>query len=451
MNHRIHRLTFDLVSGQSNALLLARDGTGHPVLRGSAIAGVLRHAFERAESPHSSPQFFGDTPQAGSSGSPTRSALEVPDCPLDLGQAAVTERTHHLRDRHRGRVTHGGLYAGESCPPGTRTTVTLWLEDRRESPDKALGFLEKLAGLIQNGLHFGGRAARGIGFAELDGYLVHHLYDLNQLDDHAAYLDDHRIWREHGGLGGGTTLSAETENAKTLHITCRLGVPRGQDILVGDGQGIEFESEPQRVIAADGNAYWRLPGSTLRGLFRSWVARLAAREGRPVADNLERHRQRVEAGEELKGDDLGWCFEPQNILAHQNCPVARLFGSLHKVGRIHIRDAFCPISESEHERRPRMHVGIDQLTGGYVEHLLFDGVVLTSPVAFPVAIRVDQPTEDEARWLAQTLRSLDIGLLRVGSSKSAGRLSLQQPPEARGPFAEIFNAIQPCLNKEEWE
>jgi len=456
MNCRVHRVTFTLLfpsgvapgeGSTSNLLRIARNGKGQVILRGTALAGVLRHAWDRAygsQAGFETDRFFGSAATA------ERSPLQVPDCVLDPGDEPAAERTFHLRDRHLGRVAEGGLFSLEACPPGTRADVTLWFHDREDEPGLPAEFLKKLLGLLRDGLTFGGSASRGLGLAELDGEPRHRSYDLTDLDELAAWLDDHRAWCLGESLAAGTVLPLSEGNGDALRVTVTLGIPRGQDLLVGNGQGLDYEAEPQRVTAADGKDYWCLPGSTLRGLFRAWVARLIAREGRPVADSHERHLERVRLGIPLRGDAFGTCFEPDDPSAHDRCPVASLFGSFHKAGRIHITSGYAPVSDDDSETQARMHVAIDQITGGAAEHLLFDNAVLTAPVAFKIQMRVETPTEEEARWLAETLRALDLGLLRVGSAKSSGRLSLKGPPEATGPYADVFTAIQPQLEEEEW-
>ena len=60
-----------------------------------------------------------------------------------------------------------------------------------------------------------------------------------------------------------------------------------------------------------------------------------------------------------------------------------------------------------------------------------------------MTIVLKNPAEDEARWIAQCLRALDMGLIRVGSSKGAGRLALAEPPQAKGPFKELIADVKP--------
>jgi hypothetical protein len=183
------------------------------------------------------------------------------------------------------------------------------------------------------------------------------------------------------------------------------------------------------------------------------VSRLAAREGKPVADSTRRFLDQGPG----KGDDAAWGFDekevrtakqarlastPSNWKAELPCPVLRLFGSSYRKGRIHVSDAVALVAGTGEQYR--VHVAVDRVTGGANEGMLFDNRVLTSPVAFTLTLLVDDPDPDEARWLASSIRSIDRGILRLGSSKAAGRLALAAPPEAAGPHAELFTRIQPC-------
>lgn len=458
---------------QSNRILVARNGKGNPVLRGSSLAGVLRNAWRQHlgvenhapditaldKAPEVTHWFGASAEHDGD----VESRLWVSDCILDTGQtgADATERTHHLRthhlrDRHLGRVADGGLFGLEACPPGTTTSLVLWLTDDHSAPagiPSGEDLLQGLAAALKTGLLVGGNSNRGIGLAELEGEVRVRRWNRADLDACADLLDTKRAWLDKEALPGGEVLERSAPSSTQLRISLALQVPRGQDILVGDGQGLDAESEPQRVTAADGQDYWRLPGSSLRGLFRSYITHLAAREGKTVADSLAKHRKRK--GKTVSGDALGWLFQEKedgkrvaHPELHDTHPVASLFGSLHKAGRLHIADAFCKVSQGETEKQKRMHVAVDAISGGAVEHLLFDNFVLTAPASFDVTVLVDNPTDDDARWLAQSIRALDAGYLRVGSSKSAGRLELGCPPAAIGPQADAFLAACQGAEKE---
>ncbi len=455
MTSEVHRLTLPLsfpegihpgAGRDGNALDIARDGTGAAVLRGTALAGALRSALSRTRSEDEAQRWFGaacgDLERADP-GLP--SPLRVPDVMLDHGQGGeAAVRTHIGRDRHTGAQIDGSLYTLASCPPGTTGTAVLWLHD--DDPG-ARELMQALVATVDAGLTLGGHAARGIGRARFRDRPRYRRFDLRTLEDHAAYLDEHRRWRAGEVPAGGEPIGPDVATERSrLRIDIELAVPRGQDLLVGDGIGFDVDVEPQRVRAADGKEHWRIPGSTLRGALRAWVTRLAAKAGQPVADSLERHEARRQRGEPLRGDDLSWGFVPPEERAASiddpgrvACPVMRLFGSGYQKGRVHVADALAPAGREQLRR----HVAVDRLTGGASDGLLFDNRVVPAKQRFAVTITVIDPSPEEAEWLVRSLQAIDMGLLRIGSSKSAGRLALARPPCATGPHAELFEAIQP--------
>ena len=459
MSH-VHTLSFQLVfpagiaageGSEYNVLRIARNGSGEPVLRGSSLAGVLRHAWmtNGADDAPSVDEIFGfaaNDSRAETDG--VDSALKVADCRLNIGHGQHVERTHHLRNRHTKSVVKRGLFSLQACPPLTTTQVVLWLNDQSESGSAGRKFMEFVVNRISAGMTFGGSSARGLGYAEIDGKAKYKCYDLGSLDDHAQYFDDHRVWRSSGAMPANCEeIEPQTIDFETAKITLKLGIPRGQDLLIGDGKGVDHEIEPQRVVAIDGMTYWRIPGASLRGALRSWISRLAARDGEVVADSLERLQTSQVLADEIKADDLGWCFLPQKSrfpLGEDEknpitCPVARLFGSLMTAGRIHIPDCFSPTEATDDDsllksEQVRMHVAVDRITGGAAESMLFQNTVLTHSknLQFEVTILVDKPSEKELDWIRRSIIALDLGVLRMGSSKSSGRLALVESPRITG-------------------
>ena len=438
-----------------NRLQIARDGQGRCVLRGTALAGALRHAWARSldlrSDAHEVARWFGC---ALSRDEDAPSLLRVGDAPLDTGGNDSLFRHHNAVDRHTGAVRERALFDVEALPPYTRCKVVLELAC--ETEQEGLGFLSGLIGLLSDGLVRGGSGARGIGRAELDGQVRYRCFDLTDLTRHAAFLDERYATSTGEHVADGERLEPVRGRGNALCVDLLLAVPRGQDLLVGDGQGLDYEMEPQRVRGSDGQHYWRLPGSSLRGVFRAWFSRLAARDGKEVADSAARYRQR---GGPASGDDVAWGFrdakerendletldvDPRRLDEVVHCPVMRLFGSSFARGRIHIGDSLVKLDpENEQERA---HVAVDSFTGGANEGFFFQNTVLHG-VSFPVSVTIERPTEEEAGWLARTLRALDMGVLRVGCSKSAGRLALAEKVSAVGPFSEALSDLEPMARE----
>ncbi|WP_020588455.1 RAMP superfamily CRISPR-associated protein [Desulfobacter curvatus] len=429
-----------------NQILLERNGKNEPVLRGSTIAGRLRHAFmtlpddffDRADLD----KIFGYSP-SGREDDITAGCLIVEDAILQQGKGKTEFRMCHLRDRHKGRVVDKGLFAVEMCPPGTRADLVLWLTS--EFCEETPWFARVVRAFLEQGMVFGGNGNRGLGMAKLRQTDVpaFYAYKLNDIDEYAAWLDA----RDGNVKMNGSLEIPRSDIPQTgLRISLAFNIPEGQDIIIGQGAGETRQAEPAVSIGYDGKPYWTIPGSTFHGLLRQWVTRLAARDGYHVTDATERYDPLVETN----GDMIGWCFDPDNADAHNNCPIAKLFGSLHRAGRVHCTGAFALAGEIPKKDvkqyagvQERTHVAIDPISGGAVNHMLFKTAVLTSEYKdlFKTDWHIEAPDEKEAEWIGRTIMAIDMGLIRIGSSKASGRLRLVKPPDVSGIHAEVITRM----------
>lgn len=469
---QLHRLVVPVVfpagvapgssKGDGNRLAVERR-TDAFVLRGTSTAGVLRHAYAafKGLDPYAKgvTHWFGHALGELGDGHVDRpSRVRVADAVLNVGKGRSAIRNHNSIERHTGAVRDGGLFSVEALPPGTTAELLLTLEC---DDSEGITFLEDLLQALASGLCMGGNGARGIGLVrwnEAKGSPMVRTFDLHSLDDHAAWLDESWAHRNGEPWTGGRALAGAPSTAD-LSVEIELTVPRGQDVCVGDDTSLDFQIEPQRVGHANGTELWRIPGSSLRGVMRAWVTRLAARaaqrgECNPPADSAARFVK----GGPASGDAIGWGFmtksdregaqdallEPTTQLdAIVSCPVMRLFGSLFSAGRVHITDFFSTEPVSERRLQGRKHVAVDRITGGANEGFLFAHRALLAGVHFKGTLVIRNPSALEARWLAETLRALDLGVLRVGSSKSSGRLALARTPIATGKHEDSFSTIVP--------
>jgi CRISPR/Cas system CSM-associated protein Csm3 (group 7 of RAMP superfamily) len=432
-------------------------------LRGTALAGVLRTAYTLWHGDEAARRWFGDRYDENQLHHP--SVLKVPTCRLQTSRNGsehfLAQRTHNLIDRHRGVVVEGGLFSLEACPPGTLAATRLWMKTGEE-PEDCRFFLTTLAKLFELGLTVGGSAARGIGLAELTKPCELREYNLSSIDDHAQWLQDRRNALCGACQSDGAALDQDQLDQlrppfARVKIQVRWGIPRGQDILVADGTGMDHDAEPKKAIGLDGEEYWHLPGSALRGPLRSWMARHSAvgaqepngssslsESSTTIADRRQRYEQFIqERGRAPRGNELGWLYEagkdrrripeagPGSDAAPPSCATGDLFGSLFRKGRIHVADAFAKC-EDESRTQVRQHVAIDAVTGGTQEGLLFDGEHLLPGEPFLTTILVDRPNGEQLQRLAAALVAVDQGLIRVGSSKASGRLSIVGPVEVTG-------------------
>lgn len=422
-------------ASSSNFTEIDKNGNDDAVIRGTAIAGVLRHAYSESFSKESSDDLFG-TVMDKNEGKLSR--IRFFDSVLITGDNGYIDiRTHNSVDRHWGRVTKSALFSLEACPPGTYTKLAI--EIYGESIDSLQKETKRIVTLLQKGLILGGNSNRGIGLMEISGKVKSRIFELQDTDDYSEYLNYKRRWK----LGEINTLKNTVEHniydteTDMLNIEVEFAIADGQDLLVADASGT---MQPQKVHAVDGKDYWRLPGASVRGVLKAFITNLAAKHGEKVAYSLEQLNKRDE-------DDIastqGWLFQKPREgrpELHKEYPVASLFGSLHAAGRLYISDSFIPVKDKGSQKRA--HVAVDSITGGAIEGMLFTNNVLTSEVcesaSFTTTIIIKHPVEKDIEWIVSALKAVDSGFLRLGSSKASGRLEIPKVPKALGKHEKKF-------------
>ncbi|PIE72281.1 MAG: hypothetical protein CSA20_08660 [Deltaproteobacteria bacterium] len=217
------------MGNSSNRQMIAKNGKDEILLRGSALAGVLRHTYARAINKKPDDEdvchWFG-CPQEEDIGK--EALVQVAD--LVLESQAVSERTHNLINRHTGAVVDKGLFSIEAVPPGSSGKLSITVNPnagrppseeptpetlKNDTPEGLImndtkEFTTLLAGYITDGLLVGGSSNRGIGRMEVDGKLHLQAFAMDQLDGIATFLDAQYRERRDGITVKGDTLNLST-------------------------------------------------------------------------------------------------------------------------------------------------------------------------------------------------------------------------------------------------
>ena len=439
--NNVYKITADVVfpegiapgaESRSNKKAVARNGKNETVLRGSALAGVLRSAYANQSGLKSHDDkvamWFGRGMEEEID---TGSILQIEDAVIK--SKSINERVHNMINRHTGAMVDSGLFSIEAIPPMASTTISITLKAGAGEVEKYKEFISTIVNILGNGLVTGGNRNRGIGRMEVKGDIFLRVFDIDTIDGLCNFMDAQYQERKTKALLSGEKQKI-VENTDVLKISLDFSIPRGEDLLIGDGQEMDYTLKPQSVMFADGTVHWRIPGSSLRGVIRAWMTRLAAREGLIIRDSIERWYEQYDESspEKYKPDMAGWGFidkkhqtEYQKDPALLKDPIMDLFGSMYKRGRIHITDSFAPMEE-EKDTQDRMHVAVDRFSGGANEGALFNNqVLIEKKLKFSVTIFLESPTEDEIKWLIKTFRAIHLGILLVGSSKGGGRLEIK--------------------------
>ncbi|MBQ7651503.1 MAG: hypothetical protein IJS15_11125, partial [Victivallales bacterium] len=263
-----HGFTIGGSNGKSNSLEIERDGEGNPVIRGSSMAGLLREAAVKAGYDSNDIEYyFGKALDSGDDRQ--ESQLIVHD--MTFPDATETSM-HNKMNRHTGSasVVNKALFSVERTAPGCFGNLFLQLRvDVESETNLSLEFLDFLAETLNGGAMVGGNSNRGGGLCRLkdNAYYVH-LYNLDDVEQTAEYLD--LVYSEEKKLSE-SDRRAVAYGGKRFTVQVGLQIPKGQDLLCAEGN----EMAPVETEDASGKRHWKIPGASLRGVFRGWFSRLA--------------------------------------------------------------------------------------------------------------------------------------------------------------------------------
>ena len=179
----------------------------------------------------------------------------------------------------------------------------------------------------------------------------------------------------------------------------------------------------------DGRNVYYLPGTSLKGVLRSHLERIA-RTLHPGSVCLPYYdpapRRGISVPVQAERQSYGCGFRSPSggrtdaapASYADSCAACRLFGSLKFGGRFSIGDAY-PLPEHEPKPETRNGVGIDRFTGGTVRRVLFDLQVLVGG-KFKASIRLTNFELWQLAGLHLLLTDLADEMIAVGSGRSRG-------------------------------
>ena len=220
---------------------------------------------------------------------------------------------------------------------------------------------------------------------------------------------------------------------KQLLNECRftLTVHTEGPVLIKSGHPMVFgpDMTPVRTYR-NGTMEVYLPGSSLKGVFRSHIEKVirTLKDGvvcnpfvrtDPDSENDQLvcpNYAEVSCGNkfETRQEDLS-----NEAVYLESCPACRLFGSTSFIGRVAISDAYLA-EDSRQKTEQRDGVGIDRLTGGAASGAKFDLEVVSSGVDFETDIYMRNFEVWQLGILMLIVTDLEDGLIRIGSGRSRG-------------------------------
>jgi len=188
------------------------------------------------------------------------------------------------------------------------------------------------------------------------------------------------------------------------------------------------------LTSRNGTAQVYLPGSSLKGTFRSHVEKVIAtlRPGAhlvcaPFASQSATNQSCGERFNRRKydGEDIS-----SAIAYRDGCPACRLFGSTWFIGRVSIGDAYLVDDAVARPTEQRDGVGIDRLTGGAAHQAKFDLEVVYAGVQFQTRVLLRNFECWQLGAILMVTQDLEDQLIRIGSGKSRGLGSVRGSVDA---------------------
>jgi CRISPR-associated RAMP protein (TIGR02581 family) len=232
-------------------------------------------------------------------------------------------------------------------------------------------------------------------------------------------------------------------------LRCDLTITTTGPVLIKSGQAT-VDGPDMTPVRTYRNNGWEvyLPGSSLKGVFRSHLERvcrtlwpgIVCNPFTKVKDTRSVLRNQAEAPEfadafcgdkfeirekgEVRAGGRTWRREKKKLdnlqVYADSCPVCRLFGSTSFIGRLSIGDAYLADPKQRQSVELRDGVGIDRLTGGAYGQAKFELQTVSSGVKFVASILLRNFECWQLGMFLTAVADLRDGLVRVGSGKSRG-------------------------------
>lgn len=167
-----------------------------------------------------------------------------------------------------------------------------------------------------------------------------------------------------------------------------------------------------------------LPGSSLKGVFRSHIEKVINSIRPRVACN-PLQRPDGPGDRQLYRDFCGSHFDDKDlphIVYAGSCPTCRLFGSTEYAGRLAVQDAYLPKGSVGTKKliEHRDGVAIDRLTGGASGRAKFDLETVTAGTTFTTMLHLRNFEIWQLGLLFVIIQDMEDELIRIGSGRSRG-------------------------------
>jgi CRISPR-associated RAMP protein (TIGR02581 family) len=211
-------------------------------------------------------------------------------------------------------------------------------------------------------------------------------------------------------------------------LTLAFHIKATGPLLIKDGETDEERDERKKregqaspdmrfIVDASGRVF--IPGSSIRGVWRSWCERIARTISNgiplvcdPFNDDLS-DRENISCSKRLEKKD------PENVYA-LSCPICKLFGNTSQGSRIRISDAYIIDGDVKRDKLPiRDGIGIDRFTGGASSGAKFRYQYLIGKT-FKAQVQIRNFELWQIGLLGYLFRDFEEELVPIGFGKTRG-------------------------------
>ena len=429
-------------SGEASLLkdaLVQKDIHGLPMIQGTSLTGVLRHALE--DNDKSNKELWNDVFgfQKPKSVEGLGSRLKISSAYMLINENEVAEgltanipqnildkytnlpSRQHVRINDRGVAEKNGLFDNEIVYKGTRFIFELELKGNNE--DKK--HWEAILANLSSPLFRIGQGTRN-GYGKLNIYsLEQRVYDLNDSNDFEAYLNFNPSFNH---KNEGLKLKERKSDNPTLTEYKLILTPDSFFIFsegFGDGETDNKPVTEEIAIYRNGTIEFEkqtlIPASSIKGALSHRTAFHYNRLTEQWADKL------LSPATENK---LLRNIQAKSLTGSANDAVFELFGGAAgdekredgQRGKVILNDFYFSDTEVENDKIFN-HVAIDRFTGGALDGALFSEKVsmLVEETAFEFTVYLDYNQDDTIqKAFEETLKDVCEGLLPLGGMTTKG-------------------------------
>jgi CRISPR/Cas system CMR subunit Cmr4 (Cas7 group RAMP superfamily) len=407
-------------SGQSTLLkdaLVQKDANGFPMIPGTTLAGVLRHAFSRITEEATVSAIFGDS-KGGDTG--TGSLIKVSPALMMLDEKQVSEGLlfdskwdllkdrfnqlpvrQHVRMTDKGVAEKNGLFDNEVIFKGTRFVFELELTDYSNTLNESWTTILKSVSSPDFRIGAGSRNGYGsLKVLKIQKKRFDLISEMNQ------YLE---LSPSFNAIDWNGAYNNKEESSSSSKIHYKLKLTPDPFFIFGSGYGDEdVDNTPvtEEVVkyTSEGIQFVKetiVPGSSVKGAI-----------SHRVAFHYNKEKKRWAGTEDAK---------------LPNEAVAELFGKAGKgekepkAGKVFINDVFLEPEKAKNDKIFN-HVAIDRFTGGALEGALFsEKVSYLTDEELEINLFLESNVDDGYKTaFKEALIDICRGLLPLGGMTTKG-------------------------------